>query len=99
MEKHGPLPVGQPRHFEVRNPLFMDPSTPVDEYSALIEALHSFAPDTFEVAFPEQSYTRSIEIGSVEVWERFVVTLRPESATQQNTETRVLYNFIEDKLR
>lgn len=80
-------------------------TTPVDKHSILIKALHSFAPHTFEVTFWGQSNTRSIEIGSVEVWDRFVATLRSDSesdtATQSNlqTETQVLYKFIQDKLR
>ncbi len=107
IEKHL-LPLGgEPRQFEAKNhhlranslPLPANPPTPIDELSTLIKALHSFAPDIFEVHFPEQNSTRSIEIGSVEVWELFVATLRPETTTQQTTETQVLYSFIENKLR
>jgi len=94
------LPLGgEPRQFEAKNHLPANPLTQSDELSALIKALQSFAPDIFEVHFPEQNCTQSIEIGSVEVWELFVATLRPETTTQQNTEAQVLYNFIENKLR
>jgi hypothetical protein len=106
METHG-LPGGEPRQFEVNNPHPANPPTPVDKCSTLIAALHNFAPDTFKVHFSEQSCvrstdqsrTRSIEIGSVEVWERFVATLQPETTTQQNTEAQALYNFVEHQLR
>jgi len=66
--------------------------TPVDEYSTLVKALYEFAPNTREVIYSEQSYTRSFEIESAGVWERFVAAIRRGNAT-------VLHAFIEDKLR
>jgi hypothetical protein len=74
------------------------PPTPVDEYSKLVKALYEFAPNIHEVVYSEQTYTRSFEIESAGIWERFVATLRPESAIRPDNAT-VLHAFIEDKLR
>jgi hypothetical protein len=63
LEKHEPPISGEPRQFEVKNHLLVNPQKSIDELSALIEALHSFGPDIFEVHFPEQNCARSIEIG------------------------------------
>lgn len=109
-QKHGPLLGDQSGQFEAEDILPTNPLTPIGEYGTLIEplieALHSFDPATFEVQFLNQSkqseYSsciRSIEIGSVKVWERFVATLQSKSATQQNTETDVLFSFIDNNLR
>jgi hypothetical protein len=72
--------------------------TPVDEYSKLVKALYEFAPNIREVVYSEQTYTRSFEIESAGVWERFTAALRPESAIRRDDAT-VLHAFIEDKLR
>ena len=69
-----------------------DPPTPDDEYSTLIEALYEFAPNTHEVIYSKQSDTRSFEIESAKVWERFEAAIRPNDA-------KGLHGFIGDKLR
>jgi hypothetical protein len=74
------------------------PPTPVDEYSKLVKALYEFAPNIHEVVYSEQTYTRSFEIESAGVWERFVATLQPESAIRPDNAT-ILHAFIEHKLR
>jgi hypothetical protein len=109
-KKHGPALGDQPRHIEARldapsvtstakrDLCLTDPPTPVNEYSILVEALYEFAPNTHEIIYSEQSYTRSFEIKSAGVWERFIATLRPESAIRSDNAT-VLHAFIENKLR
>jgi hypothetical protein len=72
--------------------------TPVDEYSTLVKALYEFVPNIHEVVYSEQTYTRSFEIESAGVWERFVAALQPESAIRPDNAT-ILHAFIEDKLR
>jgi hypothetical protein len=79
-------------HTVERDLRLTDPPTPVDEYSTLVEALYEFAPNTREVTYSEQSYTRSFEIESAGVWERFVAAIRRGNAT-------ILHAFIEHKLR
>jgi hypothetical protein len=73
--------------------------TPVDEYSKLVKALYEFAPNIQEVVYSEQIYTRSFEIESAGVWERFVAALQAKSAIRPDDDATVLHAFIENKLR
>jgi len=75
-KKHEPLSDDQPRQFEVTGLFSIDSPALINEYSILINTLHRFAPtSTFEIEIPKESNIRSIEVGSVEIWERVITIL------------------------
>lgn len=98
-EKHRPALGNQPWHPTRELDLHLPGLTTGDEYSLLIKALLKFALHARETDYSDQTYTSSFEIGSEEVWERFVGAVRQKLANGRDGPTVVFRAFIEERLR